>query len=245
MSGASPKALAPDVPGAGGLAACPCCGLVNRVVLTEEARERPAGAALLARCARCGARLPQVHGAASRADVVSRRVAAVTIAALALYPPAVFLPIMRIEEMGHSTDASIWSGSLGLLADGDWFVGGTVFLCSIVFPLLKIVGLLAITLGRRALQRRARRWSWRIVDLSGRWGMLDVLLVAVVVAWVKVGDLVEIEAGPAAFAFTAVVLLSLIATALFDPHALWADAPLASAGTDDLPDSTDFSGSPS
>ncbi|WP_419191303.1 paraquat-inducible protein A [Saltatorellus ferox] len=187
---------------------------------------------LTARCGRCGARLPQVHGAASRADDVSRRVAAVAIAALVLFPPAVTLPIMRIEEMGHSSNASIWSGSLGLLRHGDWFVGGTVFLCSIVFPLLKIGGLLAITVGRRSLQRRARRWSWRIVDLSGRWGMLDVLLVAVVVAWVKVGDLVEISPGPAAFAFTAVVLLSLLSAALFDPHALWADAPLTPSSGD-------------
>ena len=214
------------------LAACPCCGLVSQVVLGAAAEAVPAGTALSASCGRCGARLPQVHGAASRADQVSRRVAAVAIAALVLFPPAVMLPIMRIEEMGHSTNASIWSGSLGLLRAGDWFVGGTVFLCSIVFPLLKIAGLLAITLGRGSLQRRARRWSWRIVDLSGRWGMLDVLLVAVVVAWVKVGDLVEIEPGPAAFAFTAVVLLSLISSALFDPHALWADAPLSPARAD-------------
>ncbi|MEM8711294.1 MAG: paraquat-inducible protein A [Planctomycetota bacterium] len=162
---------------------------------------------------------------------MSRRVAAVALAALVLFPPAVTLPIMRIEEMGHSRDASVWSGSLGLLRSGDWFVGGTVFLCSIVFPLLKIGGLLAITLGRRYLQRGARRWSWRIVDLSGRWGMLDVLLVAVVVAWVKVGDLVDIAAGPAAFAFTAMVLLSLISAWLFDPHALWADTAMSPASS--------------
>ncbi len=222
------------------LAACPCCGLVSQVVVRLGADGVAPGTPLAANCGRCGARLPQVHGAASRADEVSKRVAAVAIAALVLFPPAVTLPIMTIQEMGHSTDASIWSGSLGLLRAGDWFVGGTVFLCSIVFPLLKIAGLLAITLGRRSLQRRARRWSWRIVDLSGRWGMLDVLLVAVVVAWVKVGDLVEITPGPAAYAFTAVVLLSLISTALFDPHALWADAPLdpsplGQAGSDDSP----------
>lgn len=209
------------------LAACPCCGLVSRVVLAPGVKSAAESATLTARCGRCGSRLPQVHGAGSRADDVSRRVAAMAIAALVLFPPAVTLPIMRIEELGHSSEASIWSGSLGLLRSGDWFVGGTVFLCSIVFPLLKIGGLLAITIGRRSLQRRARRWSWRIVDLSGRWGMLDVLLVAVVVAWVKVGDLVEITPGPAAFAFTAVVLLSLLSAALFDPHALWADSPLA------------------
>ncbi|MEM9801042.1 MAG: paraquat-inducible protein A [Planctomycetota bacterium] len=152
------------------------------------------------------------------------RVASTAISALILFVPAVTLPIMRIEEMGHASDASVWSGSLGLLRGGDFFVGGVVFLCSIVFPLLKLFGLLAITVGRHWLEHRARRWSWRVVDVTGRWGMLDVLLVAVVVAWVKVGDLVEITPGPAAFAFTLVVLLSLIATAQFDPHALWEDA---------------------
>lgn len=154
------------------------------------------------------------------------RVTAVSLAALALFPSAVTLPIMRIEEMGHATDASIWSGALSLLRGGDLFVGSVVFLCSIVFPLLKLGGLIAITAGRHAMRRRARRISWRVVDLTGRWGMLDVLLVAVVVAWVKVGDLVDIRPGPAALSFTLVVLLSLVATALFDPHALWEDTPI-------------------
>ena len=149
-----------------------------------------------------------------------------SLAALALFPSAVTLPIMRIEEMGHSTEASVWSGALSLLRSGDLFVGAVVFLCSIVFPLLKLGGLIALTAGRGGLQRRARRISWRIVDLTGRWGMLDVLLVAIVVAWVKVGDLVEIRPGPAAISFTLVVLLSLLATALFDAHALWEKTPI-------------------
>lgn len=202
----------------GHLAACPCCGLVSAV--------RALDASELARCPRCRSRLPQGAAARGRADLVTARVTAVSLAALVLFPSAVTLPIMRIEEMGHSTDASIWSGSLGLLRGGDVFVGAVVFLCSIVFPLLKLGGLIAITMGRHALERHTRRWSWRVVDLTGRWGMLDVLLVAVVVAWVKVGDLVTIEPGPAAFAFTTVVLLSLVATALFDPHALWEETPI-------------------
>ncbi|MEO0662929.1 MAG: paraquat-inducible protein A, partial [Planctomycetota bacterium] len=124
------------------------------------------------------------------------------------------------------------------LRGGDVFVGLVVFLCSVVFPLLKLGGLIAITTFRRSLAHSTRRLSWRVVDLTGRWGMLDVLLVAVVVAWVKVGDLVSIEPGPAAFAFTLVVLLSLVATALFDPHALWEETPLevqARAGEDPAP----------
>lgn len=198
---------------------CHCCGLVARV---------PAiGPSEVARCPRCRAVLPS-PGSSDRAKRVSLRVTAVSLAALALFPSAITLPIMRIEEMGHSRDASIWSGSLGLLRAGDYFVGGVVFLCSIAFPLLKLGGLIAISAGRRVMDRTARRLSWRFVDFTGRWGMLDVLLVAIVVAWVKVGDLVDIRPGPAALAFTLVVMLSLLATALFDPHALWEETPLAS-----------------
>lgn len=192
----------------------------------------------VARCPRCRSRLPEPHVEGGRATAISIRVTAVALAALALFPAAVTLPIMRIEEMGHSSNASIWSGSLGLLRGGDVFVGLVVFLCSVVFPLLKLGGLIAITTFRRSLAHSTRRLSWRVVDLTGRWGMLDVLLVAVVVAWVKVGDLVSIEPGPAAFAFTLVVLLSLVATALFDPHALWEETPLevqARAGEDPAP----------
>lgn len=208
----------PDAAGSTGqLLPCPCCGLVARV-------ERLA-AHQIARCPRCRATLPRPVRS-GRAARVTVRVTAVSLAALALFPSAVTLPIMRIEEMGHSSEASIWSGALALLRGGDLFVGSVVFLCSIVFPLLKLGGLIAITAGRDGLRRRARRLSWRIVDLTGRWGMLDVLLVAVVVAWVKVGDLVDIQPGPAALSFTLVVILSLIATALFDPHALWDETPI-------------------
>lgn len=202
----------------GHMAACPCCGLVSSVGRIE-ARQ-------VARCPRCHAVLPG-RGSRARANQISFRVTAVALAALALFPAAITLPIMHIEKMGHSRDASIWSGSIGLLRGGDYVVGTIVFLCSIVFPLVKLGGLVAITAGRGMLARSARRLSWRLVDLTGRWGMLDVLLVAVVVAWVKVGDLIQIEPGPAAFAFTLVVLLSLTASALFDPHALWDETPVA------------------
>lgn len=144
------------------------------------------------------------------------------IAALLIYPFAILLPIMRLEQLGHSTEASIWSGSLGLLREGELFVGGIVLLCSVVLPLVKLLGLVVLcTSDRFATRHRAR--FYRGIEMAGRWGMLDVLLIAVVVAWVKMGDLVEVRPGPAALAFTLCVLLSLIASARFDPHALWED----------------------
>ncbi len=212
----------PDAAPEDRLIPCHCCGLVARVPSLALSQ--------VARCPRCRAVLPR-PGSRDRAARVSLRVTVVALAALALFPSAITLPIMRIEEMGHSRDASIWSGSLGLLRGGDYFVGSVVFLCSIVFPLLKLGGLIAISAGRQVMDRTTRRLSWRLVDFTGRWGMLDVLLVAIVVAWVKVGDLVDIQPGPAALAFTLVVLLSLLATALFDPHALWEETPLESVPT--------------
>jgi len=128
---------------------------------------------------------------------------------------------MRLERFGHARDASIWEGSVGLLGQGDWLVGGLVFACSVVIPLGKLAGLLLLARAHRLLALRQRAWTYRWIEWTGRYGMLDVLLIAVLVAWLKLGDWVEVQAGPAALAFTACVVLSLVATAAFDPHALW------------------------
>jgi paraquat-inducible protein A len=123
--------------------------------------------------------------------------------------------------------ASIWSGSFGLLREGELFVGSVVLLCSVVLPLAKLVGLVVLCTSERFSRRHKARF-YHAVELAGRWGMLDVLLIAVVVAWVKIGDLVEVRPGPAALAFTVCVLLSLVASARFDPHSLWQSDPLPS-----------------
>jgi len=149
------------------------------------------------------------------------RTAAAAIAGLLLYPFAVCLPIMTIERFGHANASSIWTGTWELLGKGEWFVGVVVLLCSVVIPLLKLLGLLAITVFAPALSRRWRAATYRMIEWTGRWGMLDVLLIAVVVAWVKVGDLVEVTPGPATLTFTLVVLCSLLASAWFDPHVIW------------------------
>jgi paraquat-inducible protein A len=190
------------------LKACHCCGLVQRL---------PAlGSDCAALCARCGTTL--WHPARRRSK---GRTFAAALAALILFPLAVGLPIMRFERLGHAHDASVWSGSIGLLARGELFVGGVVLLCSFVIPLAKLLGLLAITGPRSLLGRRHRAATYRAIELAGRWGMLDVLVIAILVAWVKLGDLVQVRPGPAAAAFTLCVVLSLCASAWFDPHALW------------------------
>ena len=178
------------------------------------------------RCGRCGERLPQGAGG-DRARVVSTRVAALCLTALGLFPAAVLLPVFHVEQFGRSVDASLWSGSLGLLDRGEVFVGLLVLVCSLCLPVLKLSALLLVTGGRRWLDARHRRLGWRLVEWTGRWGMLDVLLVAVLVAWMKMGDLVDFRVGPGLVVFASVVLLSLAASAQYDPHALWDEADSA------------------
>jgi len=197
------------------LKACHCCGLVQRVGMVPEGH--------VAHCVRCEMRIHDPR----KAQASNRRTRAAAGAALILFPLAISLPIMRIERFGHAHDASVWSGGVGLLSSSQWPIGVLVVACSIVIPLIKLVLLFAVASDRPLLSRRGRARSYRWIEWAGRWGMLDVLLIAIVVAWLKLGDLVEVRPGPATWTFAAMVVLSLVASAWFDPHALWDREPLA------------------
>ncbi len=194
------------------LRACHCCGLIQ-VIPTLGQGER-------ALCVRCATTVHRDRSTKHRNQLAF----ACALSGLILFPLAILLPMMTIEKFGHRSEASIGSGSLGLLADGQWFVGGVVLVASLILPFLKLVGLMVISGFSAALGRTHRAWTYRVIEWAGRWGMLDVLLLSVLVAWVKIGDLVDVRAGPAALAFTGCVLFSLVASALFDPHAIWSEA---------------------
>jgi paraquat-inducible protein A len=188
---------------------CPCCGLAQTLP--------PAATGMRPCCARCHTRLEKRRSIAHGRG----RTAAIALAALILYPLAITLPMVRVEKFGHHNDASILTGIAKLFAAGHLVVAVIVLLCSIVIPLCKLVALLVLSAGGSFLRHQHRAFTYHVVEWTGRWGMLDVLLVAILVAVLKVGDLVEVTAGPAATAFTCCVVLSLIATATFDPHSLW------------------------
>jgi len=204
------------------LRACPCCGLVHRL----EAEG-------VWRCERCRHALP-----GPRLRYSSQLCAALACSALLIYPAAMLLPVMAVERLGHRHEAGVLDGALGLLRHGSWLIGVVVLMASVVVPLLKLVGLLLLSLVGHRLHDRLRAGSWRMLELVGRWAMLDVLLVAVLVAAIKIGDLAEVQPGSGAWAFTLLVLLNLAASMVFDPAAMWdgdrarspaprAEAPLA------------------
>lgn len=195
------------------LIACRICGLPQRLVAPP-----PDAAAF---CCRCGARIHE-----SRPDSL-RRTLAFSLAALILYLPANLYPILRMEWYGAYSENTVWQGSARLFEDGQWLVAVIVFLASILIPLLKLLGLFylaATTRYRPANRPRERTWVYRTITVIGPWAMLDVFLLAVLVSLVKLGELATILPGIGLFAFTAVVVLTTLASASFDPRLIWEEA---------------------
>ena len=191
------------------LRSCPHCGLVQAVPSI------PVG--MRACCPRCEGSIRE----RTRLAVSNSRTAAIAAAALILYPLAVSLPLIEIKQFGHTHASSVLQGVTALLSHGHLAVGVVVLVCSVILPLTKLAALLVLSTG--ALGNRHQVLTYRLIEWAGRWGMLDVLLVAILVAALKIGDLMTVSIGPGLGTFTACVALSLLAAATFDPHALWDD----------------------
>ncbi|MFP6765401.1 MAG: paraquat-inducible protein A, partial [Planctomycetaceae bacterium] len=150
-----------------------------------------------------------------------RTVAAAT-GAFCLYWPAILLPILQVERHGHRSESSVLVGTIDLISDGSWFIGGVIFLFSVILPLAKIVLLIELSL-LNLLHRKHRSLSFRIMEYAGKWSMMDVMLLALLVMLVKIGNLVHFEFGPAVIAFVLCVVMSLLASMSFDPHSIWSE----------------------
>lgn len=149
---------------------------------------------------------------------------ALALGALVLYPGALALPMLRIERFGHDHETTIWGGVVSLVRDGHLWVGLLVFACSVVAPVVKLITILALSWRAggaiACVSAQTRRRAHAAVELIGRWGMLDVMLVAVLVAAVKLGDLMSVRAGPGVALYAGMVVLSLLASWVFDPRAI-------------------------
>ncbi len=167
----------------------------------------PAG--MRACCGRCGTTIRARFSSGPHRN----RTAAIAVAALILYPLAVTLPIIEVEKFGHLHASSVLGGVSTLLSRGHLVVG-------VVVPVMKLLALLALSTDR-GLGQPHRALTYRLVEWTGRWGMLDVLLVAILVAVLKLGDLMTVNVGPGLLAFTVCVTLSLAAAASFDPFGMW------------------------
>ena len=152
--------------------------------------------------------------------------AAFSSAALLLYAPANLFPILRMNMHGFISENTVWQGCVKLYQGGDTVIALIVFLASVVIPFLKLSGLflLAISCRRRSPRwRRTRTWIYRLIDSVGRWAMLDVFALAVMVSLVRLRGIATVVPESGALAFAAVVVLTLLASQSFDPRLIWDD----------------------
>ena len=192
------------------LKACHCCGQVQELPEVEAQQK------LL--CYRCETPI-KVSGSPEKS---ASRTAAAALGAFCLFWPAILMPILEVEQLGNRSRSSILSGIIELFQHGSYFVGGIVFLFSILFPLAKIVMLFELSC-LKVLNRRHKAFTLRLMEKLGKWSMMDVMLLAFLVMLVKLGDLVEFQFGPAIIAFVGCVAMSMLASLCFDPHAIWED----------------------
>lgn len=190
------------------LLSCHVCGQLARVA--DEERHP--------RCPRCASRLHH-----RRPDSVTRTWA-LLLTAVILYVPANLYPVMSIVYLGRGDPQTIIGGVSYLLHEGMWPLAALIFFASVLVPVLKILalGFLLLSVQRGWLERmRDRALLYRIIEGVGRWSMVDVFVVAILVAMVNLGALATIEAGPGIIAFCGVVIVTMIAAMTFDPRLIW------------------------
>lgn len=149
---------------------------------------------------------------------------ALVIAALILYIPANTFPIMSVVLSGQGKPDTILSGIEALFAEGELELAILVFFASITVPVLKLLGLSYLMLSIQLRWRwrpRDRTALYRMIEGIGRWSMIDIFMLSILVALVKLGAVATIEPGVGATSFCAVVVLTMFAASSFDPRLLW------------------------
>jgi len=189
-----------------GAVSCHTCGLV---CLPSEGQDE---------CPRCNSRL---H--ARKPDAVARAWALLISAAI-LYIPANYYPVLQFIQLGSGAPSTILGGVVELLDAGMWPLALLVFGASVAVPLMKVVGMALLLISTQ------RGWTFRLRDRTrlyfainaiGRWSMIDIFMVTILVALVQFGSVVRIEPGTGGLAFCAVVIVTMLAAEGFDPRLMW------------------------
>ncbi len=191
-----------------GLIACHPCGAVWQGAVEGQA------------CGRCGSPLHR------RKPDSLNRTWALLAAAYLMYLPANLLPVMVTSNLLTTKQDTILSGVIYFWVTGAWGLATVVFVASFLVPLFKLGALtiLAYTAQRHSRNNRPDRARlYRIVEVIGRWSMLDVFVVALLAGLVRIQGLAEVTAGLGIAAFATVVVLTMLAALSFDPRLTWDD----------------------
>jgi len=194
-----------------GLQSCDTCGLLSRPAPGEDE----------GRCPRCDEEL------VFRKPASLQRTLAYLMAAAVCYVPANVLPVMTtITASGRESD-TIMQGVVLLWSPTGWPLSLIVLFASIMIPSAKILslGYLLITVRRGSIENNRQRVRlYRIVEIIGRWSMVDVFVDTFTVALIQLQPLMSVEPAPGIFFFAAVVVLTMLAVESFDPRLIWDSA---------------------
>ena len=171
-----------------------------------------------ARCPRCGQRLWRRRPGSVRAAL------ALTFAGLLLYPVANLYPISVLDWFAGRSPHTLFSAVMRLAGANFWFLAACVFTTSIAIPFVKLVAILwfAISVRRRSNRHLVLKTRvYRAVDELGRWSTMDVFTVAVYMPLLQFGQLATVRVGKGLPALLAVVVLTMLASRVFDPRLLW------------------------
>ncbi|WP_199175577.1 paraquat-inducible protein A [Telmatospirillum siberiense] len=189
----------------GHLVACPECDALHR----RRALRRGAKA----RCVRCGAvlyRHPHLH---------PDQLLPLVVCALLTYVIANVFPIVDLQIQGQTNSATLYGSILALWREGRELVAVLVFATTLLFPLVDLLAMLVLLL---TFRRGRPATLWRFVEGLRPWGMIEVFMLGMLVALVKLSHLAHVLPGVALWAFAALTLL-MAAILTFDPRALWDD----------------------
>ncbi len=169
-------------------------------------------------CSRCGTKL---H---SRKTNSLARAWALTLTAIILYIPANILPVMTLVSYGKSEPNTILSGVTHLIAARMYPIAILVFFASIVVPIIKLISItyLLVSVQKKShWHPKERTIMYRVTEGIGRWSMLDIFVIAILAALVKLGAIATFEPGPGAIFFAGVVVSTILAAMSFDPRLIW------------------------
>ncbi|MBX9914169.1 MAG: paraquat-inducible protein A [Pseudomonadaceae bacterium] len=171
-----------------------------------------------AECPRCGFVLY------SHNHQVIRRSFALVLAALLLYVPANFLPIMQINVLGQTSEDTIWSGVMSLYDSGGLLksIALVVFLCSMVIPLVKLlIQFIVLLTIRLDFARSFGLLLYRMYHHFKEWGMLEVYLMGILVSIVKLIDIASPTLDFGLACFVALLLVQVWLEVTMEPHQIW------------------------
>jgi paraquat-inducible protein A len=167
-------------------------------------------------CGRCGHRTDRAKPKSARATL------AFSLTALIFYFPAMIFPFMHVEMYGNISRSNVWQGIVSLAEAGSYFVAAVVFLASILIPFLKLVILFYLSFtATNGQSQRLKTALYRFVEGIGRWSMLDIFLLAILVALLKLGHWTSVKPEIGSLFFLLVVIFTMLASAFFDPKLIW------------------------